>query len=338
MNKKEAFFKARRMGAGKDVASDLPPRKWEGTLTNSSRTTFLNCRKKFDWQYLRRLSPRTPYLPFFVGGLFHNGLERMYTSGKFDEDNEREIVEEACDKACKTPGITTQMSDTLQSQSAMIMGMLIGYEQLYLKKDLRAWKVLSAESTFKYPLKGELTKISTGKRDMVVQEKATDKVALVEHKTTSWLTPGYISKLPLDSQILKYALSILKQTGKAPDKVVYNVARKAALRKKQTESLAQFCRRIEDEYTANPTSYFYRETLTFSMDDLRRYEAEENRFVGELDRAIKEGYFSLNTSHCTAYGTCHYMPLCVGGADKMTLTRYRVRKAVHEELVEEVDG
>ena len=131
-----------RAHKAKAVADSLPEIEWDGNLTNSARSTFLDCRKKFEWSYLRRLSPRTPSLPFLVGGLVHNGLERMYKTGGFDEEAERRIATAECNKAAKTAGLTQKMSDKIYSQAAMVMGILRGYARHYLAKDLAKWEVL----------------------------------------------------------------------------------------------------------------------------------------------------------------------------------------------------
>lgn len=323
-------------GGAKTVADGLPPLRWGGELSNSARTTFLNCRKKWEWQYGRRLSPRKPSVPFLVGGLVHDGLERMYTTGEFDEAGARGIVDAACDKASRETSLSSEESDRVWEQQAMVMGILKGYAAMYLEKDLRVWDIVSAESQFSYSLPGKITKWAVGKRDMVVKVRKTGKVGLVEHKTAGRLDANYIAKLPLDAQIMGYANSILKETGRLPDFVVYNVMKKSQLRRKQAESFEQFQRRIEEEYTANPTVYFYRETLSFTPASIAAYEREQVRFANELDRAIEERYFSMNTSQCTAMGVCPYMRLCIEGANKDTLAHYRVRSRTHEELSEEV--
>lgn len=296
----------------------------------------MNCRQKFSWQYLHRLSPRAPSLPFLVGGLVHNGLERMYKSGGFDTYEERGVVEAACDKACMESSLTTQQSDKAWEQSAVVMGILGGYAKYYLKRDLAAWRVKEAEASFSYPLPNGWK--AMGKRDMVVVRKSDGKVGLVEHKTASRVDANYVSKLPLDAQIIGYANSIKKETGRLPSFVVYNVMKKSQLRRSQKETFDAFQRRIEQDYLLNPSVYYYRETLQFSERDVARYEEEHNKFAREMERAIKEKYFYKNTSECTRYGPCPYMPLCIQGPNRANLSRFRERTETHEELAEQAQG
>lgn len=323
-------------GKGQLVVSKLPELRWDGDLTNSARSTFLNCRKKFEWQYLRRLSPRAPSVPFLVGGQFHNELELMYKEGNFDEGEAADRVSEACDKACMETSLTPEQSDKVWEQQALILGMLAGYAKHYLARDLKTWKVLEVEKSFKYPLPNGWNQ--RGKRDMLVQQRKDGKVVLVEHKTAARVDAHYVAKLPLDSQIIGYAKSVKVERGKAPDGVCYNVARKAQLRKGKKETFEQFAKRLKVEYSLNPGAYFYRATLLFSAQNLVRFETELGLFAKEMQRAIKEQFFYQNTTQCTSMGVCPYMSLCIQGPNRENLSRFRERAQMHEELEEEIDG
>jgi len=273
------------------------------------------------------------YLPFLVGDLFHDGLERMYGTGRFDEQSQRKRVTLAVEKACLTSCLSPSQSDKVWKQQALIMGMLIGYAAKYLKKDLENWKVKCLEDKFSFKLGRGW--VARGKKDMVVETRGKWKrLILVEHKTAGQLDANYIAKLPLDNQIQHYALAEKKRTGQAPDEVLYNIVKKSQLRQRQNETFEEYLNRIETEYLNNPSAYYYREILTISDKMLARYEEELERFTLELDRAIKENYFYMNTSQCTAMGVCPYMPLCIDGPTKEVLLRYRVRKSAHEELEE----
>lgn len=325
-------MKMLKQKVGQLVCSTLPEARWTGELTNSARSTFLNCRKKFEWQYMRRLSPRAPSIPFLVGGLVHNGLERIYKAGRYDEVRERRIVEAACEKACLDSSLNPQQSDDVWEQQALIMGILRGYVKLYLKSDLAKFTVKECEHSFTYPLPNGWT--AQGKRDMVVIRKSDRKVGLVEHKTAGRVDAKYVAKLPLDNQIIGYANSIKKQTGRLPDFIMYNVMKKSQLRKSKKETFEAFMRRIEQDYVLNPVNYFYRETLTFSAVDVQRFEKELVLFVGEMQRAIEDGYYYKNTGQCTAMGVCPYMGLCISGPTRENLSKFRERAALHEELAE----
>lgn len=319
------------------VVTRLPESRWEGELTNSARQTFLHCRKKFEWQYLRRLSPRAPHVPFLVGGLVHAGLEDMYRRGDFREAWAERMVTEACEGASKTAGLAQKQSDRIWQQRAMVMGILRGYAAHYLEADLKKWEVLEAEVAFRYALPKPTGWAMMGKRDMVVRRRKDGAIGLVEHKTAAVLSADYIAKLPLDAQIIGYANALRKARGKLPDFVVYNVIKKSGLRQRGNEPFRSYLKRVELEYSASPANYFYRETLSFGAADIRAYEEELNQFAPEMDRAIRSGYLPKNTGHCTAMGVCPYMRLCIEGPTRENLVMYEERAAVHAELEDQKD-
>ncbi len=298
------------------------------TLTNSARGTFMNCRRKYAFEYLHLLAPRRTNIPFLVGGLFHDGLEWMYKNGFFDAETFGKKVHKAVKEAA-TSALDTQQSDKIWIQEAIIMGMLKGYERLYLEIDLKEYEVLSTESSFAIPLDHGWT--YKGKRDMVMRHKKTKAVWLWEHKTTSQLDSGYIAKLPLDNQILGYAWSLIKEIGSV-EKVMYNVTKKPGIKQKQTETFEQYRDRVLGVYCAEPERYFYREPVLFSQKQIDRFVDELNRFVGEMEAAVQSGYFYQNAGHCTAYGKCEFMPICVNGPSKDILQQYRQKTSAHEEL------
>ena len=99
------------------------------TLTNSARSTFLNCRMKFYWQYICRLTPIKASMPFLIGGLFHDGLETFY-NGEFDEDTFRQNVVVPAIQDFMSVAETDKESEMLWVQEAVVMGMLKGYIDL----------------------------------------------------------------------------------------------------------------------------------------------------------------------------------------------------------------
>lgn len=327
------WVKERRMGgatfAGLAKLKPFPDGK---QLTNSARSTFLNCRRKYEYTYVYGLAPRKPSVPFLVGGLFHDELDQMYTNGVFEEDEARKRIAKACERASHSEGLTPEDSDKIWMQQAIAFGAVKGYAQQYLAPDLKRWKVIAAEGSFDIELPGGWR--YRGKTDLVVQDRKTGRNLLVEHKTAGQLNAGYVAKLPLDNQILGYAWAKSQEKVKL-DGVVYNVTKKPGIRQRQNETMNQFYKRVEDEYILNPGAYFYRETLVFEQSDLDRFSNELKQFLGEIDRCHDEKYFYQNTTQCTTMGVCPFMKLCLEGVNKETLMHYRIKERAHEELPQE---
>lgn len=302
-------------------------------LTNSARSTFMNCRKKYEYSYVYNLATRRPSIPFLVGGLFHNALDRCYSNGfALDIDAEKDVAERECEKASQAPGLTPEESDKVWVQAATVVGLLTGYKKQWLAQDKRNWDVIEAEGTFDVPLPGGWR--YRGKTDLVVRDRKTKAVKLVEHKTTGRLDAGYVAKLPLDNQILGYIWA-KNQEKLGIKEVVYNVSRKPSIRLKQSETLDAFCKRLVEEYNLNTATYYYRETLVFDPSDVERFRAELFSFVEEIDRCEERKFYYQNTTQCTAMGVCPFMALCTGGVNEETLGMYRVKERAHEELPDE---
>lgn len=299
------------------------------TLTNSARSTFLNCRMKFYWQYICRLTPIKASMPFLIGGLFHDGLETFY-NGEFDEDTFRQNVVVPTIQDFMSVAETDKESEMLWVQEAVVMGMLKGYIERYAKQDKTQWKIIAPETDFSFQMKNGLK--FAGKRDLLVRSRKVKGITLVEHKTTSVLGSGYIAKLPLDNQILCYCKSIEldKQFKELPKQIIYNVIKKSGLRQKQSESFNQYKDRIEQEYMDNITSYFYREVIPVSPKTVKEAYNELERCGEEVKRCMDTGYYYKNTTQCTMWGVCPFMPLCLKQRD--AINRFKQRETLHAEL------
>jgi hypothetical protein len=312
---------------------DLVPFKYGKELTNSARSTFLSCPQKYEYSYVYGIAPRRTQIPFLVGGLFHDELERMYKTGELNPEAMRKRVGDACEKACQFPGASADDSDLIWMQQAIVCGMVKGYKALYLEKDLERYEVVEAEGQFEAKLpRGWKYR---GKKDLVLRERKTKQLILCEHKTAGKIDAGYVAKLPMDNQILGYAWAQRESGGEEFASVLYNVTKKPQIRQTQKESSIQFQKRIEDDYILNPGAYFYRERLTFTTEDLDRFGAQLKKFVNNIERAREEDDFFQNAGECVGkFGTCPFMRLCLGGINKDTLLGYRIKKSAHEELPE----
>lgn len=297
------------------------------TLTNSARSTFLNCRKKFYWQYIRRLTPIKPSTPLLVGSLFHDGLELFYGKG-LDIEEYRLVVQKKLEEQMSLVS-NDEESSRLWQQEALVMGMLTAYVKRYSKQDKEKWKVIAPETDFVFQIPGSPLKYA-GKRDLLVELKKDKSTVLVEHKTTGRLDAGYLAKLPLDNQILNYANSVLIETGKLPKHIVYNVIQKLAIRQKQSETLQQFYDRMLMEYDYNLEKLFYREIIPVQKNVVMDAAEELCKCANEVQRCITTGYYYMNTTQCTQYGTCPYMSLCTKTKDAEF--QFTIRETAHAEL------
>ncbi len=320
----------------KVVLGFVPPSSLqEKTVTVSMWSTFAWCRKKFEYQYLKRLSKKTAAVYFFVGGIWHNVLSYVY--GHLNDSPEslvlhtKKMIDAAVDKELTKPLVDTYILE-LEKARATLIGMSSGYITKYLAQDKKIWKVLTIERSFKIPLNNGW-KVA-GKIDLQVSDRGLP--ALVEHKSTGQLDAGYVARLPVDMQIQEYTWAMFhdKQFVK-PQKVIYNVTQKSNYRQRKSETIDTFCDRVSEDYVINPTKYFYRESLSV-IPKLDLFEEELYNITKEIDRCIEQQNFYRNTSVCTLRGQCQFLPICLdGGINKENSVLYRVRERLHEELEDE---
>lgn len=296
-------------------------------LTNSARSEFLNCRMKFRYAYVMGLVPRGIQVPFLVGGLFHDELERFYRSKKWDLKKTDKRIKEAIVDAIRENHVEKKESVLIESQRAMLMGILKGYKKQY-KNDLKTWKIKAAEMKFKIPVKNGWS--FSGMIDLLILKGK--QVFIVEHKTTSQLNEGYVSRLPLDNQIIGYSWATYKTLKKMPSGVIYNVVLKSRFRLGQAEKFENYLQRVEEDYILNPTKYYYRESLLFSKKDLQKFQIELHKFIDEIERCDEVNFYYKNPTACTMYGRCLYMNLCIEGVNKTSLLRYSMKSSLNPEL------
>ncbi len=313
------------------------------TITNSSRGTFNNCRRKFLYSYGHRLATRGVVDYFWIGGIVHSEYERMYEAGQFNKKAARKRVSKET-KAALEVCINDSQRDKIWAASAVAQGILPVYADQYLDKDLDRFEILECEGKFSVPIP-DTDWTYRGMRDMVVRVRRSvreakikkGQIGLWENKTTAAMDSNYFARLPLDFQILGYAWSMQEdetwEYGPA-DFIEYNVVQKSRLRQKKDETFGQYLDRVENDYSTDPTKYFYRERVPFDAESvLPRWLVELQSFVRELEWQIKEGTWGMNDQSCTSRGICEFLPICLDGPNKATLTQYRRKAATHEELV-----
>lgn len=290
------------------------------TISNSGRSTFLNCKQKFLLDYVYRLKKRGLKHYFWAGSTFHDELERMYLRGKFNKKAFKKRINRKAKegvKLCTNP----YQEDDIWKASAVLMGLVPAYAKYYLEEDLKHYKILSSEAGFELPIPGTDWSY-VGFCDLIVKAKRKflqvhkGDLILVENKSTSQLDTNYIAKLPLDNQIIGYCWGMRDALNMGtPDWVLYNASLKTRLRQKRDETMGQYLDRIEGDYLADPTKYFYRELLQFSDYAIDSFVLELSQWViQDLEGAIYTRFFSKNTGHCTDYGMCDFMQICAGAA------------------------
>ena len=328
-------------------------------LTASSAKTFRRCAREYRNRYeLGRVRRRTTAGPQAFGTLVHAGLEAWWRAiGLIDLDAVLDAVLSAMRDNAAMTGVEIPALDLLRAEE-----LLRGYHARWAEKTQLDYEVLVVERSFLAPLVNPDTDAASrtfqraGKLDVVVRECSTERVLVVEHKTSSEpLDAGddYWRQLALDSQVSTY-LEGAAALGVKPSACLYDVLGKPALRpsmatpvesrkykkdgtlyanqRAEDESLESFRERLRSHFAENLERYFKRAEVVRLED-----EAHEAMFDDwQTARGIREsqlaGRWPRNTDACRRYGRlCDYFDACTGVASLDDETHFRSEPA-HREL------
>lgn len=320
---------------------DAIPFNAKAEWTQSAMKTFRNCKREFFWKYLMRLRHRRIEENLVVGSGFHNVVAEWYTS-KFTMQSlaDREAKRMRKQFVEGQEFLDQESYQDCLDATASFTGMMMGYAGNY-KLDKKKWKVIFAEQQFSIPMtsiRGHKF-LFRGMIDLLVEERETGRVILVEHKTASRITPGYVDRLPIDTQSRSYMYAA-RVLGYPVDHVIYNVVRKCQLRLKKDESPNMFHARIAQDYFDRPEFYFFRTELKYTEADLEAFEFEVGQVHDELMHVAEIGpenprSWGINDAHCNKWGRpCPYLDLCIHGLNHRTAMPLVQNEEAHLELAD----
>lgn len=241
--------------------------------------------------------------------------------------------------------------------------MLVGY---HVRWDGAAdeYDALVVEARFEAPLRNPATNAASrtwmlaGKLDGIVRERATGRVLVLEHKTTSEeCGPGstYLQRLRLDGQVSLYYVGAESLLGHAVDGCLYDVLRKPALRpakatppetrkytkagalyagqRDQDETPEEYRARLFDAIAEDPSRYYVRAEVPRLEHEL----AEAMHDVWQTGRVLREnelrGFHPRNPDACMRYGrACEFFSVCCGEANLGDPQLYRQMESAYPEL------
>lgn len=188
-------------------------------LTNSMRSKFNSCHRAFKFAYEDLIRPVKASDALTFGTAMHSILEQYWSP-----------AENAEMKTLKTTG------DEYTDKTLMVLAQK--YAEKWREADEEKYERVGAEIGFEAPLMNPDTEgVSktfrlAGKIDAIAKEKATGKLVIIEHKTTSCdIGPGseYWLKLPIDGQVSGYYVGA-QSVGYDVENCLYDVIRKPTIR------------------------------------------------------------------------------------------------------------
>jgi hypothetical protein len=233
-------------------------------LTASRMSSFLFCQRKHFWRYEIGLRKSVDADALRFGTAWHTAMESRWNGNSMEMAFQDAISDKTLDEV----------------QAETLSGMLVGYYSNYQDDPV---KTVHPEVEFRYPLAGSRKFEVAGKIDglCVMQD---DSLALLEHKTAGCdIAPDsdYWIRLRGNPQVMQYVLAA-RQLGWDVSRVIYDVARKPAIRVKQNETPAQFGERLAIDTKERPDFYFARRDVPILEDDLAEFEIQRNTIARQI--------------------------------------------------------
>lgn len=284
-------------------------------LTYSRLRLRMNCPYAEHLRYEQLLVPKASSNPRLLGSAVHKGLE----TGNMAEA--LSILE-------SVRSITQEQQGAQDLDKAICKAMLEGAE-----KALAPLQSLRPEQEFSLPILNPSTGAVSrsfalsGKVDGICVHEG--ETWLVEYKTASSVDRQYIARLRLDGQVTTYLYAMQRVLRQELAGVIYRIIRKPLIRQTQKESFEAYCDRLEADYRERPDFYFTEERLYRSQADLRQYEIDLWNLTQRILWERKHAIHPRNPARCTDFGTCEYMPICMGESGCEALYE---RRDANEEL------
>jgi len=320
-------------------------------LTNSRRTSFADCNRKHYYAYELGRRPIKTSDALRFGSLIHSALEVWWKTGSVE----------------KVDDFFNGLTERDEYEIAKAYALMIGYMKAYAD-DHEHYDVLAVEPEFRAPLlnpdtmgKSQTWELA-GKIDVIVREKSTNRIIIIEHKTTSdIITPesDYWMRLTIDGQISGYfvGVDLLASFGVIPSEAnscLYDVIKKPMMRpalatpeadrkykkdgslyancRTEDESPEEYFQRVLADIEARPEHYFARRETVRMADDLADYMHD----MWSCGRNIREAQLAKrhprNVNACNRYGTCEYFAVCCKCASIDDDTQFLTVDNINQEL------
>lgn len=295
-------------------------------LTKSRLAAARSCQRQHDILYQQGYRPVEEANALSFGTLVHKGLEFIWTSGS---TNQVVLDGDLYDMARAT-------------------AMLKGYIARWHAEDVERYEVLSVEQEFDCPLVNPATGATSktwrlaGKLDVLVRDRTTGHVWIVEHKTSSsdiGTGSAYWARLRMDTQASIYYAGA-QSLGYEPAGIIWDVLAKPRLRPLEAnsrratpETPTEFQARIEAAIAADHTPYYQRGEVVRLEAEMADAMTDIWQTGQQLRDAERLGRSPRNPDACEKWGRlCDFFPVCSGEETLDNQRLYQLSTKIHPEL------
>ncbi len=307
-------------------------------ITQSLLGTWLTCRQKALWQLEGWTKPHVS-MALTYGTIIHAVLEKVYgqvQTGKLKKPPELKLIQQEL-KLVEKKWYVENPRPNKYSIDNLYLSLLIAettlpiYFDYWRGEDYRSirWHKLEQEFKIPYRLADGRSTFIRGKKDGVF---GNPSLKLFETKTKSIIEEdNLVDTLWFEMQVNIYLWAMRKVYKKVPSGVLYNIIRRTGLRRKETESMPNYAKRVAEDIEKRPDFYFIRMEVKVGIKEMDQFEKELEAMVTDFcdwwDKKNIKTY--KNTGMCSdKYGRCTFLELCSGE----NFTFYQKRKQVFNEL------
>lgn len=334
------------------------------SITYSAIRTFLNCRKLFEFRYIRKLKPIDEPIYFGIGSAFHKAIELWYD--KHDADLSRGAIRSYFEAKAPDMEAENYFEREQEIKAALddTMRIFSRYLNHYREEDkglefMEIEKDLSINASKMGLWAGIEIRLRV---DAIV--KKSGLLYLMEHKTAKGINALYKKKLTVDLQSMFYILC-LRSLGFPVQGVIYNVTSstlpmkpevlksgKISTAKNRKPDLREYIAEIErngldvNDYSEyldwlkdNQGEYFYREIIIYHEKQFEYLLNDLNSVIFDIAKAWTEGenpeshYLYRNTSNCIGFGTCPFFDICQSIYPETVIENmFLDKESLHEEF------
>jgi len=287
------------------VATRPPLRGGLPMLRTSERSTFKRCRWKWWMEFEEVLKPKSDIPPLRFGSLIHMALADYYKKGVKRGPNPAERFLHHYDEEAKAQGEFGFRVDDLEQDEVWAEARELGYAMLthyidhYGRDD--EWEVLVTEQPFQqlvhkpwtvdpnHPAAAQQNAEPwfwyVGTLDLIIRNRRTKKIHIVDHKTAKTINVMYLS---LDSQATGYwtfgldwiYANRLLQPLEKPAGMIYNHLRKAFPDEREKDADGFSLNKDGSVSKKQPAPFF---TRTEIWRDINERAAAREQVLAEFD-------------------------------------------------------
>lgn len=298
------------------------------------------CLRKAYLQYKLMISPKARAVPLRLGSGTHAIVEHFYAG----EDNPavlRNVAVQAYREGYESsiPFMDEGTRERTEKEEHILGGIAAAYPDVY-RGDREQWEILHNELPVVMDIMHPVTKEIhpfwkySVTLDLVIRDRETGVVHLVEHKTSGKLDQPYWTKLRMDPQLSGYMLALLA-LGYSIGPAIYNVIRKPGIRLRKDETPEAFYERLRAEFVNDQEKYFHRVEID---RDNQQYQAFMlnlwgwANFMQDMWEQPEDKWLKSDINQCVQWGRmCEMFDICADGLDSPNMVRFIQRSEFHPE-------